>query len=125
MLFCQLGRAQSLREISGGLASCLGILNRNPHTALQSCLLPKDLNELDYIGQMENMKAVENKLSQVLDEEVKFDRLNVGQNVDYNSINIDAYRFNHIFSDDYEKLKDFFKPFKKQFSCPMDTLIRE
>jgi len=26
MLFCQLGRAQSLREISGGLASCLGKL---------------------------------------------------------------------------------------------------
>jgi hypothetical protein len=26
MLFCQLGRAQSLREISGGLARCLGKL---------------------------------------------------------------------------------------------------
>ena len=27
MLFCQLGKAQSLREICGGLASCMGKLN--------------------------------------------------------------------------------------------------
>ena len=32
MLFCQLGKAQSLREICGGLASCMGKLN---HLGLQ------------------------------------------------------------------------------------------
>ena len=34
MLFCQLGQARSLREICGGLASCLGKLK---HLGIENC----------------------------------------------------------------------------------------
>jgi hypothetical protein len=89
------------------------ILNRDHHTALQSYLLPKDLNQLDYIGRIENMEDVEDRLSQVLDEKITFAWLNRGHRKDYYSTDIDVHRFNDIFEEDYELLKDFYKPFKK------------
>ena len=89
------------------------ILTRNPHTTLQTYLLPKNLNELDYIGQLEKIEAVERKLSQFLDEEIKFEHLNKGQEINYYSIDINTDIFNHIFAEDYETLKDFYKPLKK------------
>jgi tetratricopeptide (TPR) repeat protein len=93
-----------------------GILNRDPHTALQSSILPKDLNELDYIGQLESMKETEETLSRILSIRVKFGHMMLGSKapkIDYYSIRIDKKRFNQIFAEDYEILKDFYSPLKK------------
>jgi len=87
------------------------ILNKNPHTALQTYLLPRDLNELDYIGQLEDMAQVESKLSHVLREKIQFGWENKGQGTNYYSKNIDIDRFNQIFMEDYETLRQFYAPF--------------
>jgi tetratricopeptide (TPR) repeat protein len=89
------------------------ILNRDPHTALQTYLLPEDLRELDYTGKLENLEEVEEKLSGVLGARVKFLRTQKGRGTDYYSIDIDPHRFNRVFAEDYELLKDFYKPVKK------------
>lgn len=89
------------------------ILNKNPHTALQTFLLPKNLDELDYIGQLENIEDVERKLSQVLREHIKFGWRNKGaisQQINYYSAKIDIDRFNQIFMEDYETLNKFYSP---------------
>jgi hypothetical protein len=86
------------------------ILNRNPHTALQTYLLPGDLNVLDYIGRLENMAEVENTLSHVLREKIQFGWENKGQGADYYSIRIDVDRFNQIFMEDYETLNAYYSP---------------
>lgn len=89
------------------------ILNRDRHTCLQSLLLPKDLNELDYIGRLEDMVDVERTLSQVLYKKIKFDNLNVGEVKNYSPVKVDVDRFNQIFAEDYEALKDFYNPLKQ------------
>lgn len=89
------------------------ILNRDPHTALQSYLLPKDLRELDYIGKLENLEEVEQRLSEVLGRKVKFLQAQKGRGKDYYSIDVDPDRFNQVFAEDYEIFKDFYKPFEK------------
>ena len=89
------------------------ILNRDHHTALQSYLLRNNLDQLDYIGQLENIKDVEDNLSEVLDEEITFAWLNKGSRKDHYPIDVDMQRFNNIFSEDYEFLKDYYKPFQK------------
>ncbi len=74
------------------------------------------MHELDYIGQLENMKEVEEKLSQILNAEIKFDWIktgNKGPSRDYCSIKIDPNRFNQIFAEDYQTLKDFYSPLKE------------
>jgi hypothetical protein len=86
------------------------ILNKNPHTALQTNLLPKNLRDLDFIGQLENMEAVEEKLSHVLRERIKFGWEQKGRGIDYYSIKIDTDRFNDIFREDYETLENFYRP---------------
>jgi len=87
------------------------ILNRNPHTALQTYLLPRDLKELDYIGQLENKEELGSTLSQMLNVDIRFDLQHFkGPVRDYYSVNINRKRFNQLFMEDYETLKRFYKP---------------
>jgi tetratricopeptide (TPR) repeat protein len=89
------------------------VLNRDPHTALQSYILPANLNELDYIGKVENLQEVEQNLSKVLCKKIRFLQVQKGRNIDYPSIEIDFDRFNQIFAEDYKTLKDFYSLRKK------------
>jgi tetratricopeptide (TPR) repeat protein len=89
------------------------ILNRDPHTALQTYLLPADLNKLDYVGKVENLEEVAQRLSEVLCRKIKFLPVQKGRDIDYSSLEIDVDRFNQIFAEDYETLKDFYSPLKK------------
>lgn len=86
------------------------ILNRDRHTCLQTLLLPKDLKELDYIGRLEDMADVERALSKVLNRKIQFANLNTGEVKNYSPVTLDVGRFNQIFAEDYEALKDFYSP---------------
>jgi tetratricopeptide (TPR) repeat protein len=88
------------------------ILNRNPHTALQTYLLPETLFALDYVAQLENIEELEKKLSHILMEKIKFDWLHRGKGIDYYAINMDTDRFNNIFMEDYNTLKEYYSPLK-------------
>jgi hypothetical protein len=88
------------------------ILNRNPHTALQTYLLPENLNEMNYIGKVENMEEVENRIAQILGEKIKFPHINKSMR-NYYAVKIDVDRFNEVFQEDYSKLKDFYESLKE------------
>jgi len=88
------------------------ILNKDPHTALQTHLLPKDLNELDYIGQLEKIEELGKKISNLANDNINFNltHFKKGFIQDYYSFKIDAGKFNQIFMEDYETLNKFYKP---------------
>jgi len=95
------------------------ILNRNPHTALQTILLPKNLTDLDYIGQLEDMDSVEKCLSQVLSEKIQFGWWKKQREANnYYPLKIDAEKFNDIFMEDYETLGKFYQPLRKAQTTP-------
>jgi hypothetical protein len=97
------------------------ILNRNQHTELQTYLLPADLSELDYIGHLEDMKEVQDKLSKVTGERIVFPQINKS-NLNYYMQPVNMDRFYEIFLEDYEAFKDFYSP-QKEFACPLDDTI--
>jgi hypothetical protein len=70
------------------------------------------LRQFNYVGHLENINDVEYKLSEVLNEKITFSWLNKGPLEDYYSMDIDVQRFNAIFEEDYELLKDFYRSMK-------------
>lgn len=86
------------------------ILFCDSHICPQYYLLPRNLHDLDFIGQIENMDEVNKVLSSNLGKKIVIPHFHKSNYEKTFSVDVDKDLFNYIYRKDYEIFKDRYKP---------------